>query len=192
MNFNRYIKLFTEDFQQPVSYLIPAVFYSAILVTLFLILRRSYSKESGHRMAGVRLRNVAKPFVWVLFLSYMMILIQTVFFSREPGSRIAVSLKLFETWGTTPVMHAYFIENIIMFIPLGIFLPALFRKMRKVWCCVPFAFVCSCAIEIAQYVTGRGYLQVDDIMTNTAGALIGWLVWILLHFCSQNRKNVIQ
>ena len=30
-----------------------------------------------------------------------------------------MDLRLFGTWGETPIAHAYFIENIIMFIPFG-------------------------------------------------------------------------
>lgn len=30
-----------------------------------------------------------------------------------------MDLRLFGTWGETPITHAYFIENIIIFIPFG-------------------------------------------------------------------------
>ena len=30
---------------------------------------------------------------------------------------------------------------------------------------------------MAQFVTRRGYLQLDDVITNTVGALIGWIIW---------------
>ena len=52
----------------------------------------------------------------VLLIIYIEILMQTAFFSREPGSRKQIELNLFGTWGETSVAHAYFIENIIMFI----------------------------------------------------------------------------
>ena len=48
----------------------------------------------------------------VLLIVYIEILMQTAFFSREPGSRKQIDLNLFGTWGETPVAHAYFIENI--------------------------------------------------------------------------------
>lgn len=98
-------------------------------------------------------------------------------FSREPGSRVQVSLRLFETWGHTFHMHAFFIENIIMFIPLGVFLPILFARSRRMWLCVFIGFFGSCVIEIAQFFTQRGYFQVDDVFTNSVGTLIGWMVW---------------
>lgn len=35
----------------------------------------------------------------------------------------------------------------------------------------------SCTIEISQLLTQRGYMQIDDVLTNTAGAMAGWLIW---------------
>ena len=74
-------------------------------------------------------------------------------------------------------MHAMFIENIIMFILFGVFLPLLFKKFRNIFLCVLTGFICSCSIEVIQHITQTGYLQVDDVMTNTAGTLIGWMTW---------------
>ena len=37
----------------------------------------------------------------------MEILVQTAFFSREPGSRKQIDLELFGTWGQTAMAHDY-------------------------------------------------------------------------------------
>ena len=68
----------------------------------------------------------------ILFIIYIEILMQTAFFSREPGSRKQIDLDLFGTWGQTAMAHAYFIENIIMFIPFGLLAPIVFKRMRMV------------------------------------------------------------
>ena len=82
-------------------------------------------------------------------------------------------------------MHAIFIENIIMFIPFGILLPMLFRKFRNGWLCVLAGFICSCSIEVIQHITQTGYLQLDDVVTNTVGTLLGWITWKV-------SKNIIE
>ena len=41
------------------------------------------------------------------------------------------------------------------------------------------ACMISIGIEMAQYITGRGYSQLDDIVTNTAGAVIGYLLFFI-------------
>ena len=69
---------------------------------------------------------------FAFFLAYILVIFRIAFLCREPGSRKAISLVLFETWGHTFHMHAMFVENIIMFIPFGVLLPILFRKFRKI------------------------------------------------------------
>lgn len=70
-----------------------------------------------------------------------------------------------------------FVENIIMFIPFGVLLPILFREFRNGWLCVLTGFICSCSIEIVQHITQTGFLQLDDVVTNTTGTLLGWFIW---------------
>lgn len=121
------------DFRQPISYLFPAIIITMAGVLVFKI----YKKGKG------RIR-----FSCILFIIYIEILMQTAFFSREPGSRQQIDLNLFGTWGQTAIAHAYFIENIIMFIPFGLLAPMVFERMRKVRFCVFIGFLCSCGIEL--------------------------------------------
>ena len=158
-----YIKSIIQDFRQPVSYLIPAIFFSECVV--FAI-----SWLSGKK-------TIKRKMPLTFFLAYILVIFRIAFLCREPGSRKDISLVLFETWGHTFHMHAMFIENIIMFIPFGVLLPILFRKFRNGWVCVLAGFICSCSIEILQYITQTGYLQLDDVVTNTTGTLLGWLAW---------------
>lgn len=154
------------DFKQPIGYLLPALIVVLVIVTGYKI----WKKENAQI-------NVAGA----LLIIYVIVLLRTTFFSREPGSRNGIDLNLFSTWGQTSVAHAYFIENIIMFIPFGILTPMVWKYMRKMRHCVLIGFLCSCAIELSQLVTQRGYCQLDDVMTNTLGALCGWLVWGVIH-----------
>lgn len=72
-----------------------------------------------------------------LLVTYMYMLIMIVYYSREQGSRIgAVDLTLWSTWGYTLQTHAYFIENIILFIPFGILFPMVFRNWLR-WLTIP-------------------------------------------------------
>ena len=138
-------------------------------------------------MAGVLIYKIYKKekarirLSCVLLIIYIEILMQTAFFSREPGSRKQIDLHLFGTWGQTAIAHAYFVENIIMFIPFGILAPMVFKRMRNMKFCVFIGFLCSCGIEISQLITQRGYCQLDDVVTNTTGVLIGWIIWRGFH-----------
>lgn len=160
-------------------WLIPAIIFSACLV-FFISWVYKKGSQKQEKDNGI---NKKYRIAWILFIAYIIVTFQTVFFSREAGSRKEISLVLFETWGHSFHMHAMFIENIIMFIPFGVLLPIVFKQVRSGWKCVLIGFLCSCGIEIAQHITQRGYLQLDDVVTNTVGMFIGWAIWKIVCKC---------
>jgi len=53
-----------------------------------------------------------------------------------------------------------------------------------------FGGVCSVLTELSQYVTKRGYCEVDDMLTNTIGVLCGCiLLWLIELIIKQRRKK---
>lgn len=132
----------------------------------------------------------------VLFVIYAVVLLQTVFFCREPGSRWGTDMRLFGTWGTTMQDHAWVLENVLLFIPLGLLLPLLLPK-RWHPITVPAGLFGSICIEFVQLRTGRGFCQLDDIVMNTLGALAGYLLWLagrgllrgILRFCNRQGRR---
>lgn len=133
-------------------------------------------------MNMVRKRKQKPPVKWVpvtVFCVYIAVMLAITFLSRESGSRSDVlDLKLFSTWGINDRNNAFVIENVLLFIPYGFLYCWNFpRKKRILWCTLLGA-VTSLGIETMQLLTGRGYFQIDDIVTNTLGALIGGLLYV--------------
>lgn len=152
---------------EPLGYLPWGVLAGVVFLLLLGAWQRGARQKSGS-MTGKRR--------WILFLCvvYITVLLNLTYFSREPGSRIGVTMEIFDTWGTTAREHAFFIENILLFIPFGILFPLAFPPLRKPQFCIMEGFFFSVFLELIQFVTGRGYCQLDDVVTNTLGALIGW------------------
>jgi glycopeptide antibiotics resistance protein len=74
-----------------------------------------------------------------------------------------------------------FILNVIMFIPLGILLPQLWPRLDQMGRLALRAGAASLAIELAQLVLGltvgsRRTVDVNDLIANTGGALVGLLI----------------
>ncbi len=65
------------------------------------------------------------------------------------------------------------ILNIILFVPLGFFLPLLYKKYHYMKTVALTGFLFSLAVEIVQ-MFGWGSSDINDLMTNTAGACIGF------------------
>lgn len=124
-----------------------------------------------------------------LFIIYLWMLVMIVFFCREPGSRIGTNLQVLGTWGTTMQDHAWVIENIFLFLPFGFLLPICFSS-KKAFLTIPAGFLCSVAIEYFQLRTGRGFCQLDDVIMNTLGAVIGFLCWKIAHSVCRHFKSI--
>jgi glycopeptide antibiotics resistance protein len=72
------------------------------------------------------------------------------------------------------------IGNIIMFIPLGIFLPILAYRYRTLPHVIFLAFICSVSIETTQFIESffriYRYVDIDDVILNTTGAILGFIL----------------
>ena len=67
--------------------------------------------------------------------------------------------------------------NIIMLIPLGFFLPVLWKSLQKWWKTWMMTLGIMLAVEVAQLFTLRGSFDVDDLILNMLGAAIGYLIY---------------
>lgn len=65
--------------------------------------------------------------------------------------------------------------NIIMFVPMGIFLRILLNKSFGVQKTLIVSSLVSLAIEILQFLVGRCF-DVDDIVLNLFGSLLGYMM----------------
>lgn len=72
--------------------------------------------------------------------------------------------------------------NVVLFIPLGFFLPFFWERFHRFPYAVLFGFFTSMLIESLQIFTLRA-TDINDLITNTLGSLLGWiLARIALHF----------
>lgn len=176
-----------RDIQEKFKYLPSAVYLALICIAMYIfvcLLRYLFTMREVSQADERRKKIVGK--IWHMlfcgtFVAYMYTLIMIVYYSREPGSRTGIAdMVLWSTWGMTLQMHAYFIENIVLFIPFGFLFPLVFKNWMR-WFTIPVGAFISAAIEYTQLVTGRGYCQLDDFVTNTAGAAIGFFIYLILY-----------
>ena len=66
------------------------------------------------------------------------------------------------------------VGNVVMFIPLGFFLPLLWESLRKLWKTVLWVALIITAVELAQLLTLVGSCDVDDLILNLTGASLGY------------------
>ncbi len=109
--------------------------------------------------------------IYVLFLLDLA-LIQ--FPSRNPPPNVVPLRSIIGDWksgGREFVVN--FLGNIVAFVPIGM-MPQLARPRRAgAWHAALFSLSLSVLIEAVQYATGRRVADVDDLILNTAGGVLG-------------------
>ncbi|EPY2274416.1 VanZ family protein [Clostridium sporogenes] len=75
-------------------------------------------------------------------------------------------------------LGANILGNILMFGPLGLLLPLLWKCFRKFSKTVLFGFLVSFAIEFSQLFLARG-TDIDDLILNTIGIMLGYLAFVI-------------
>ena len=68
----------------------------------------------------------------------------------------------------SPEFH-YVIENILLFVPLGILLPMRFSFARRWRGMIGIALFLSLTVEVSQFVLRCGKSEVDDLIANVLG-----------------------
>lgn len=119
----------------------------------------------------------------VCFFTYVGILIMITYLSRESGGTSRMDWQIGSTLRINARNDAFLFENILLFIPYG-FCFAWYRAWKPVfWKCTGWGFVTSLFIEVVQLVTKRGVFQIDDILTNTLGCILGGILFGFFRWC---------
>lgn len=128
---------------------------------------------------------------WTVFIGYLILLMYYMFFADiwgrtnirgdysynlQPFQEIIRFIRYREALGFWPV----FLNlggNILGFMPFGFCMPLLDRKHRS-WYVIFFeSMLFSAGIEIIQLISRVGSCDVDDVILNTLGGFLGYLLF---------------
>ncbi|TPG62844.1 VanZ family protein [Hymenobacter nivis] len=137
-------------------------------------------------------RPLIKPLTWLALALYIGLVVYVVFFARR-RQNIVWSPHLVNLVPLANTIRAYrdvayigqwnywsnIFGNIALFVPLGPLVAAAtgFRRWR--WL-LAIGVGASVLIECAQYVLEIGVPDIDDVILNSTGALVGIILWELL------------
>lgn len=157
---------------------------------------KQQSTNTTNSMAANKKEN--KLAMWVCFIAYLSLLGYLVFFSsglnREDHAEYRYNLTLFQEIGRyygvgmrTGSWRLFLwnvVGNVCVFVPFGILLPMLFKKCQNFISVLLLSFELSLVVEIVQLVTRVGSFDVDDLLLNTIGGILGYITYRIL-----NRKR---
>lgn len=120
--------------------------------------------------------------IWVfIFLYYVYLVLETTGIGTiweiglYPGMKLQEEINLISF---RDGISLSMILNVVMFMPLGFLLPLLWKEYQSLVRTAIIGFCFSCGIEFCQ-LFNRRVSDVDDLLMNTLGAILGWLIWIV-------------
>ena len=150
---------------------------------------------------SIRMARVIRITGTILFLAYIAGLVYFLFFSERYGRTDANHMLRYNLtpfreirrfWNNRRSlgMRAVLLNiagNVLIFIPFGAILPVLIKRMRNCFLTVGAGALMSLWIEALQLLTRVGSFDVDDILLNAFGSLVGF---ILFAICNSIRRRV--
>jgi len=120
--------------------------------------------------------------IWVfIFLYYVYLVLETTGIGTIWEIGLYPGMKLQEEINLIPFRDGIslsMILNVVMFMPFGFLLPLLWKEYQSLVRTAIIGFCFSCGIEFCQ-LFNRRVSDVDDLLMNTLGAILGWLIWIV-------------
>lgn len=135
--------------------------------------------------ACCRRKNIKLPIMHILTCFIFAYFLVTIFsitgipsisqLLEGPDLSEKINLIPFRYFKTNPTMYY---QNILLFMPIGFFLPLLWNSFRRIDKTVLIGFSISLFIEISQLFNFRA-TDLDDLIMNTLGTLLGYLLFQL-------------
>lgn len=136
----------------------------------------------------------------VLFFTYLYFMLKKSLLDRSKGMENSLEFAFKRDWiflvkDTWSKVQA--VENILFFIPFSFFLVLAFFSnkniikldlLKKI---IKFSFLLSLFIELIQLFSTLGTFQISDIVYNTLGGFIGYILVILVN-CINKLKNKLK
>ena len=172
--------------QRGMRFAVPA----ALICGLILAVCYAVCRRQGRRFPW------GKAVCAVLLVGWAVITVFVTLLRSEPNEFAArqCNLQLFLAWREayqrfTLQIWLNVLLNIALFVPLGFLLSLLAKPFRKWYAALGAGFGVSLLIELAQLFTGRGMCDVDDLFTNTLGAMLGWCAAMLVLALHQKNRT---
>ncbi len=163
-----FIKYLVRLFQQGIFWTVPML----CLCLIALAVGYGVCRKKGKHVDWKKWVLLLLLAGWGFFTAFVTL------FRTESGTRLwnfHIFLAWREAWNAFSLQGWLNIFlNIAIFLPLGVLLPFVANKFRKMLPMFLAGFTISLLIELAQLVLQKGVCDIDDLFANTLGAMLGW------------------
>lgn len=165
------LKYLLQDFRWALGYLPFGLLAAGIFFIVALL------GNAGRMKQGKETQSVMAS---VCFWSSLLIIFCLTLLSRENGSTSKIDLEIGSTLRINARNNAYVVENVLLFMPFGFCLAWRYGWKKKWIRNILLGLATTVAVECTQLLTGRGVFQIDDIITNAIGCVLGQVLFVCL------------
>ena len=130
---------------------------------------RNMASAKGKLLQGSRVMLA----VYLIYTFYLTVV------SRESSGKDIIRTEWFRDNIIVFFTNSQNLLNILLFVPIGCLVGLATKKYKLVYAVLVGLFV-SETIECSQLIWKKGTFDVDDLMNNTIGALIGGLIAVIV------------
>ncbi len=112
----------------------------------------------------------------LLLLEYIFLIFSSTVIFRATGETKQYDFHPFWSYDR-PDLLIENIMNVVVFIPLGLLLGMAFKQMTC-WKALLIGIFISVSVEALQFYFMKGFSELDDVMHNTLGCFVGYVIWI--------------
>ncbi len=147
-----------------------------VLLAIFLLFVWGNGLEKGLRYS-----------LGVLLVEYVVLIYCSTVFFRPTGKVATYDYKPFWSYqayfeGREPNALVENFANVLVFVPVGLLLGFTIKKTSYVRVAIIGACI-SIGIELLQLIFKKGFSELDDVMHNTLGCMLGYSLFRMISWC---------
>lgn len=148
---------------------------------------------------GLNMKKIQNIFLYSVFLFFIVFLLNQILFKYISPIQLfdtnryfarslnTVPFREIMRQGSASEINLY--GNIILFFPLGVYIQ-LFMKKKSIFKALFLCFITSFILEVLQYLFGLGASDIDDVILNSFGGLLGIISYRIVLLVTRNEKKV--
>ena len=137
------------------------------------------------------MKKIVRPILWAVFGLYCLVLIYILFLNRGSRSHYSyaqyfqaftnfIPLKTIVEYiqrysdGYWRLSTVNLLGNLALFVPMGMAFPCVSKKLNRFWKVVLCVLGMVIMVEVMQGILRVGSIDIDDVIFNVSGAMIGY------------------
>ncbi len=161
---------------------------SLVIVSVTMIILR-FVYSLNHR-DNIYFYKEFWSFVAVIYLILLYELVTRVDINNFAGVNLVPFREIMRYELGSRMFYISVIGNIVLFVPFG-YIVSSYIKPKKIFSVLLIPVIVSLTIELVQLKIGRSF-DIDDIILNTIGCLIGYLIYLGLRSLAKHLPDVFK